>query len=159
MEKPSEDHNRCVKKLEGALSRNDKARRLLDSIEALGCSLPKEFFVCRPCEGATISGGFTVPNSENHGVTYQPQIIMCRAIRWQWRRKLSDTLVHELVHAYDQCRAKIEWKDCIQHACAESEHLHSVENATSFMNFTGDTQRFEGGKHNVWQDELRNRSP
>ena len=120
MEKPSEDHNRCVKKLEGALSRNDKARRLLDSIEALGCSLPKEFFVCRPCEGATISGGFTVPNSENHGVTYQPQIIMCEDNKVAMETETFEhTLVHELVHAYDQCRAKIEWKDCIQHACTE----------------------------------------
>ena len=29
------------------------------------------------------------------------------------------TLVHELVHAYDQCRAKVDWKSGAHHACAE----------------------------------------
>jgi hypothetical protein len=29
------------------------------------------------------------------------------------------TVVHELVHAYDVCRAKIDFKNCAQHACTE----------------------------------------
>jgi inner membrane protease ATP23 len=29
------------------------------------------------------------------------------------------TVVHELVHAYDVCRAKIDFKNCVQHACTE----------------------------------------
>ena len=28
-------------------------------------------------------------------------------------------LVHELVHAYDQCRAHVRWADCRHHACSE----------------------------------------
>ena len=113
------EHDRCVKKLEGALSRNEKARRLLTSIEALGCALPKDFFVCRSCEGAAISGGFKVPNSaKSEG--YSPQIIMCEDSKVAMEAETFEhTLVHELVHAYDQCRAKINWKDCLQHACTE----------------------------------------
>ena len=28
-------------------------------------------------------------------------------------------LAHELVHAYDQCRARVRWSDCRHHACSE----------------------------------------
>jgi len=30
-----------------------------------------------------------------------------------------NTVVHELVHAYDQCKQKIDWKNCLHHACTE----------------------------------------
>ena len=116
----NEEHSRCVRKLEGVLSRSEKARRLLESIEALGCSLPSDFFMCRPCEGAPISGGFVVPNSKSDGVPYRPQLIMCEDNKLAMETEtFEQTLVHELVHAYDQCRAKIDWKDCLQHACTE----------------------------------------
>ena len=31
----------------------------------------------------------------------------------------STTLVHEAVHAYDQCRARVDWSNCVHHACSE----------------------------------------
>ena len=31
----------------------------------------------------------------------------------------SATVVHEMVHAFDECRAYIDWADCKQHACSE----------------------------------------
>ncbi len=36
------------------------------------------------------------------------------------RRDLDEMLVHELVHAYDHCRAKdLKWDSCEAHACSE----------------------------------------
>lgn len=32
---------------------------------------------------------------------------------------VKQTLLHELVHAYDQCRAKVNWKSCYHIACTE----------------------------------------
>jgi inner membrane protease ATP23 len=29
------------------------------------------------------------------------------------------TLTHELVHAYDHCRAYVDWTNCVHHACSE----------------------------------------
>jgi hypothetical protein len=29
------------------------------------------------------------------------------------------TLTHELVHAYDHCRAYVDWSNCVHHACSE----------------------------------------
>ncbi len=114
----NESHQKCMKRLESVLSHNKKAQRLVDAIEKLGCSIPKGFFLCRPCEGAAISGGFAV--SSGDGAPYKPQIIMCEDNKVAMERETFEhTLVHELVHAYDQCRAKIEWKNCLHHACTE----------------------------------------
>ena len=112
------DHKKCISRLEYVLSTNEKAQRLVDSIEKMGCSIPSSFFVCRPCEGAAISGGFVVAPSD--GSPYKPQIIMCEDSKVAMEKETFEhTLVHELVHAYDQCRAKIEWTNCLHHACTE----------------------------------------
>ena len=34
-------------------------------------------------------------------------------------RLMAQTLAHELVHAYDQCRAKINFNSCYHYACTE----------------------------------------
>jgi hypothetical protein len=41
------DHAKCSSMLEFAVSRNKRIQTLVDSIEALGCVIPKNFFVCR----------------------------------------------------------------------------------------------------------------
>jgi hypothetical protein len=40
------------------------------------------------------------------------------------RETFENTLVHELVHAYDQCRVKIDWQNCLHVACAEVRNIH-----------------------------------
>ena len=32
---------------------------------------------------------------------------------------LVELLTHEMIHAYDHCRAFVNWRDCEQHACSE----------------------------------------
>jgi inner membrane protease ATP23 len=32
---------------------------------------------------------------------------------------MEDTMAHELIHAIDHCRAKIDWSNCVHHACTE----------------------------------------
>ena len=32
---------------------------------------------------------------------------------------MTKILAHEMIHAFDDCRAGIEWSDCRQHACTE----------------------------------------
>lgn len=34
------------------------------------------------------------------------------------------TLTHELVHAYDHCRAFVDWSNCVHHACSEIRAAH-----------------------------------
>ena len=46
------------------------------------------------------------------------QIIICNNSLVD-SQSFQHTVVHELVHAYDQCRAKIEFKNCLHIACTE----------------------------------------
>jgi len=34
-------------------------------------------------------------------------------------RNLEELLTHELIHAFDHCRAEVNWDDCEHHACSE----------------------------------------
>ena len=49
---------------------------------------------------------------------YKPQIVICddKGLK---KKQVAHTVVHELVHAYDFCRSKIEVSSCIQRACME----------------------------------------
>lgn len=35
------------------------------------------------------------------------------------QKEANDVVTHELVHAFDHCRAKIDWTNCRHHACSE----------------------------------------
>lgn len=66
---------KCNSMLEYAVTKNKKIQKLIDSIEELGCSLPRDFFACRPCE-AEITGGFRVEGSPVSDKEYSPQVRM-----------------------------------------------------------------------------------
>jgi len=68
------DRDKCIDFIKSTLNYNKEARKLVDSIEDLGCKLPKDFFICRTCEKSNISGGFSIPIK---GKFYKPQIIVC----------------------------------------------------------------------------------
>jgi len=38
--------------------------------------------------------------------------------------QITQVLIHELIHAYDDCVAKnLDWKNCAHHACSEARKL------------------------------------
>lgn len=49
---------------------------------------------------------------------YLPKIIVCEDINI-YDETFNNTVIHELIHAYDVCRAKINYNDCKQYACLE----------------------------------------
>jgi hypothetical protein len=53
-------HLTCENNLEKILIRSDKAHKLLDAIENLGCKIPKTFFACRSCGEQEVSGGIVI---------------------------------------------------------------------------------------------------
>ena len=124
-DKEDKDHIGCTTLLKLALQRNKKVQRLLDGIEKLGCPLPEEgFFSCRKCPpDMSISGGFTVYTGNEGGgskeeAQYKPEVVLCENSILD-SSSFENTLVHELTHAYDQCRLKLDWRNCLHHACAE----------------------------------------
>jgi mitochondrial inner membrane protease ATP23 len=111
------DRMKCHTLLELALTRNKKAQALIDGITQLGCTLPDNFLSCQRCPpDQSISGGFTVFSGSEKD--YKPQVVLCDNKILE-RESFENTLIHELVHAYDQCRIKLDWKNCLHHACTE----------------------------------------
>jgi inner membrane protease ATP23 len=90
------------------LSNSTPVRYLLDSLQRGGCGVGRAFFHVAKCEG-DVHGGF----STEFGV------VLCHN-RLQHAREVELALAHELVHAYDFCRAKdLDLRDCRHHACTE----------------------------------------
>ncbi|KAI9220287.1 peptidase M76 family-domain-containing protein [Blastocladiella britannica] len=82
-------------------------RFLTAHLSRLGCDWTPANVICQPCD-ATRSAGF----SPNHGV------VLCEN-RIQSKAHLEESLAHELIHALDHCRAKLDWNNCLHHACSE----------------------------------------
>eukprot|EP00602_Paraphysomonas_sp_CaronLab_P002203 CAMPEP_0185029548 /NCGR_PEP_ID=MMETSP1103-20130426/15916_1 /TAXON_ID=36769 /ORGANISM="Paraphysomonas bandaiensis, Strain Caron Lab Isolate" /LENGTH=174 /DNA_ID=CAMNT_0027564341 /DNA_START=136 /DNA_END=657 /DNA_ORIENTATION=- len=103
--------------MENAILGNRLIGKMVAEIEDLGCAIPKDFFVCAPAPDKNASGGFVMP-TDSDSETYKPKIVMYENNIIE-KESFEKTLAHELVHAYDQCRAKLEWKNCMHHACTE----------------------------------------
>lgn len=111
---------RCLRLRDSALGQNVRVQFLVDSIRQLGCEPgPLDQFV--QCVSASrqsmaMVGGFAAhaPGTPD----YKPKILMV-AEHVQDQSIFDRTLVHELVHAYDQCRANVDWKNRKHHACSE----------------------------------------
>lgn len=78
-----------------------------DKIKRVNGNLGRESIKCVPCEDMR-SGAF------------HPElgIILCQN-RLLGRSHTEDTLSHEMIHAYDQCRFQVDWSNLRHHACAE----------------------------------------
>jgi len=95
-----------------ALNENKKARFMLRALGRLGCKVnPWRFVNCVPCEDK-ISGAFHAAE----GGTYE--VIMCQNLIAS-QEQFDSVLTHELIHAYDVCRADVDFKNCRHHACTE----------------------------------------
>mmetsp|Transcript_22483 Transcript_22483/g.33891 ORF Transcript_22483/g.33891 Transcript_22483/m.33891 type:complete len:189 (-) Transcript_22483:225-791(-) len=114
----TEENGRCQRMKDFALQFCPKAVFMLEHIDKLGCAVPQDFWVCKPCGQNThkIAGGFM--NAENNTETETPQVVLCEDAIFD-QNHLSETMVHELVHAYDSCRADLSLSNLYQHACTE----------------------------------------
>jgi inner membrane protease ATP23 len=81
---------------------------MLKQLEQSGCPVAPKHLSCQPCSYDR-SGGF-VPDA---GIT-----ILCQGRFWS-KTHMEHTLVHELVHMYDQCVFKVDWNNLRHHACSE----------------------------------------
>ncbi|KAF5026639.1 hypothetical protein F66182_1265 [Fusarium sp. NRRL 66182] len=113
------DCKRCEDYRDWVFTYSPVVRFMSEKIQALNGRLDSSNVVCRRCpttlrEDGTIdgrSGGFSPP----HGI-----LICANVIRD--RKHLEDTLAHEMVHAWDHLRWKVDWtddKDLKHAACTE----------------------------------------
>ncbi|KAE9619892.1 putative peptidase M76, ATP23 [Lupinus albus] len=97
--------------------RTPMVRFLRQQLEKAGCPIGDNFFRAVYChqkmQGAYISG---------EGVT-----VCTNYIRIQ--DEVNQVVTHELIHAYDDCRAaNLEWTSCAHHACSEVPIIQFVLN-------------------------------
>ena len=101
---------------------------LAQAINTTGCRIRLADLRCEPCvdgEGQRkVSGGFAPGNG----------IILCQdSIVSQ--QHMNHTVAHEMVHAFDHCRAKVDWTDCRHHACSEIRAATLSGDCSWFMEF------------------------
>ena len=82
----------------------------MQALQEMGVST-EEMIQCIHCPDDAAAAGGYVPD--------QKAIVLCQ----QWISKepgeVDNTITHELVHAYDDARAFIDWHNTTQHACTE----------------------------------------
>lgn len=80
---------------------------MLKHLKLAGCEFPSSAMQCHPCD-ETRAGGF----NPDYG------ILLCQN-RFMNKKHMEDTLAHELIHAFDHCRFKVDWQNLRHHACTE----------------------------------------
>lgn len=93
--------------------RRPMVKFLKEHIEKAGCSLGDNFIRAVHCE-QQISGGYIrgegIRVCSNH-INIQDDV--------------NQVVIHELIHAYDECRAaNLDWANCAHHACSEIRAGH-----------------------------------
>ncbi len=95
-----------------------RVQELAGAIAALGCEIDLDTLVeCRRCNVAA-TGGFIANHQGLKEGEYRPRVLVCED-NLLGSKYVAQTLAHELVHAYDQCRAKVNWRSCYHYACTE----------------------------------------
>ncbi|KAI2472026.1 peptidase M76 family-domain-containing protein [Annulohypoxylon bovei var. microspora] len=118
-EREADDCARCEQYRDWAFAYSPTVRFMRERVAALNGNLDGSNVVCKRCparltEGGDVyraSGGF----SPDHGI-----LICANEVRN--RHHLEDTLAHEMVHAWDHLRWKVDWmadKDLKHSACTE----------------------------------------
>ena len=103
------DCKRCESQRDWLLQYSPIIRFMSDNIKQLGGDLGKHNIRCRRCETG-MQGGF----DPTYGIK------IC-ANYTEGKSKMEDTMAHEMVHAYDHLRFKVNWdsKDLRHVACTE----------------------------------------
>lgn len=102
---------RVEEMIDEALETNPKVKFMREELEKAGCPVGRRFFRAKDCTKSdkAAAGGFM----ETEGI-----ILCSNAIRFQ--NEADEIITHELIHAYDQCRAaNMNWRNCAHQACSE----------------------------------------
>mmetsp|Transcript_11604 Transcript_11604/g.24301 ORF Transcript_11604/g.24301 Transcript_11604/m.24301 type:complete len:175 (-) Transcript_11604:30-554(-) len=95
-------------KLEYSLANNATVKFMIDAMIKSGCKVDRSFFTVEKCD-LSVEGGFRPPDG----------VVLC-SNHLETQDQINTVLTHELVHAFDHCRAAdLDWTNCQHHACSE----------------------------------------
>ncbi|XP_021432912.2 mitochondrial inner membrane protease ATP23 homolog isoform X3 [Oncorhynchus mykiss] len=144
-------NHKCQVMLQFAMETSPYAKLLLGAMKSSGCAVYKDrHFSCEDCDG-TVSGGFDATSS---------QIVLCQNNIHQ-QSHMNRVVTHELIHAFDHCRAHVDWFNNFKHlACSEEvmllffrfEQPILVGIAPSTMKYPGSTLASRSTIRNVFGD-------
>ena len=104
-------HAKCLTLVDKALTSCPKIKFMRQALTALGVKEDAELIKCIQCpDGVAAAGGY-VPSSK--------EVLLCQQWVVEAPGEVENTIVHEMVHAYDDARAHLNWEDLTQHACTE----------------------------------------
>ena len=135
-------------------------RFMVDELKKIKKEVTKDDFLCLPCD-ETRSGGFS-PTA----------IILCYN-RLPEKKMQEHTMVHEMVHMYDNTKFKVDWTNLKHQACSEVSitlsvnynvslfmRLHRLEQLVWVETVNGqerleeDSLDLQSNIRNVWKEEL-----
>ncbi|CAL5068532.1 unnamed protein product [Urochloa decumbens] len=103
-------HEDCVEGIRSAL-KHPTVRFLRQQMEKAGCQVWPRLIRAATCSTA---GGY----ASAEGIK-----VCCNHMTLQ--DEINQVIIHELVHAYDDCVTKnMDWKNCAHHACSEIRANH-----------------------------------
>ena len=104
---------RCTALVERVLAASPRVATLLKKVEGAGCPFSGPPIVCEDVfRGAPVTGSY---DTMQHRVILNPAVPPAAMTAAEWAR----TSAHELVHAFDVCRARVKTDDCLHLACTE----------------------------------------
>eukprot|EP00730_Choanoeca_flexa_P004044 TRINITY_DN11584_c0_g13_i1.p1 TRINITY_DN11584_c0_g13~~TRINITY_DN11584_c0_g13_i1.p1 ORF type:complete len:211 (+),score=48.25 TRINITY_DN11584_c0_g13_i1:100-732(+) len=102
-----EQQERCDKFLQKSFKNSSFVQFMLKNLEDVGCKVDVDkFFVCSQCD---ISAAYDA----GHG-----EIVLCENNIYN-SENMANVVTHELIHAYDDCRANVDFHDIRHLACTE----------------------------------------
>ncbi|KNA16213.1 hypothetical protein SOVF_091170 [Spinacia oleracea] len=102
----------CQKMIQRSL-RTPTVKFLMGHLEKSGCSIGDNFIKAVDCK-QQVSGGYTRGGG-----------IMVCSNYMNMQDEVNQVLIHELIHAYDDCTGKnLNWANCAHHACSEIRAGH-----------------------------------
>lgn len=138
-------NQKCQVMLHFAMETSPYAKLLLSAMKSSGCQVYKDrHFSCEDCDG-TVSGGFDAASS---------QIVLCQNNIHQ-QSHMNRVVTHELIHAFDHCRAHVDWFNNLKHlACSEIR----AANLSGDCAFSNEAARFNFGLKEHHQRCVRDRA-
>ncbi|XP_077991259.1 mitochondrial inner membrane protease ATP23 homolog [Glandiceps talaboti] len=140
-------HYKCLTRVSNAYV-NPYVKLLLKAMKDKGCeALQTRHFSCEQCS-AVVNGGFDPESS---------QIVLCQN-NISSQADMDRVITHELVHAFDHCRAKINWNDIRHLVCTEIRAANLSGECSFIMEHVGRFHRMQYGFSKHQQTCIKDRA-
>ncbi|XP_040271667.1 mitochondrial inner membrane protease ATP23 homolog [Bufo bufo] len=136
---------RCKARMKISMETSPHVKLLLDAMSRAGCTAYRDrHFACEECD-ERVGGGFDSSTSE---------IVICQN-NINDQATMNRMLTHELIHAYDHCRAQVDFLGNIRHlACTEIR----AASLSGDCSLTNEMSRFKFGIKQHHQTCVRDRA-